>query len=277
MLVKAGPLRHIRAMVLRFVLIVSGLLLAFPAPAANLTMDFLKVGLVTYTNVTILGANATDLYFTHGQGIANVKLKYLSPELQQRFHFDAKAAADAEKKQSEADKLYQTTEAKAFYDRSRAAAEAAESAPATSEDSLADPLTKNSLLGKPAPTLELDKWLSDKPVLEGKFVLVTFWAPWSIPCKKLIPDLNALQKKFAARLVVVGITAEAEIPSELKVEFASGIDAKSKLTSALGINSIPSVLLLDGKGIIRYQGHPAAVTEKKLEALLAKSTTEEKN
>jgi len=264
-------------MFLRFVFIVSAVLVAFCSSAATLTLDSLKVGLVTYTNVTVLGANATDLYFTHAQGIANVKLKYLTPEMQKRFNFDPTAAAEAEKKQSEADVLYQSTEAKAFYDRSRAAAEAADYVPPTSEESLSDPLTKNSLLGKAAPALELDKWLTDKPVLEGKFVLVTFWAPWSIPCKKSLTELNALQRKFLNKLVIVGVTSESEIPSDLKVEFASAVDSKSKLSGALGINSIPTVLLLDNKGIIRYQGHPAAVSEKKLEALIAKFSADEKN
>jgi len=257
-------------MILRFVLVVSGAWLALSSSAATISLEFLKVGMVTYTNVAVLGANSTDLYFTHAQGIANVKLKYLSPELQKRFNFDPKAAAEAEKKQSEADLLYQTTEVKSFYDRSRAAAEAAEKVPVTSEDSLADPIANNSLLGKTAPALELDKWTPDKPSLEGKFTLVFFWAPWSIPCKKSLPDLNTLQKKFPSKLVVVGVTSETDIPADLKIEFVSGVDTKSKLSSALGITSIPNVLLLDTKGVIRYLGHPGAVTEKKLEALLDK-------
>jgi cytochrome c biogenesis protein CcmG, thiol:disulfide interchange protein DsbE len=267
MLAKRPRLGHIRAMILRFVFVTALLLPALCSSAATLTLDYLKVGLVSYTNVTVLGANATDLYFTHAQGIANVKLKYLSPELQKRFNFDPQAAAEAEKKQSEADQLYQASEAKSFYDRSRAAAEAAEKVLPTSEDSLADPISNNSLLGKAAPVLEVEKWLTDRPTLEGKFVLVSFWAPWSIPCKKWLPELNALQKKFPSKLVVVGISADADIPSDLPIEFASAVDTKAKLSGALGINSVPSILLLDPKGIIRYQGHPAAVTEKKLKVL----------
>ena len=257
-------------MILRFVWATLSILFAFACQAATMSMDYLKVGAVTYTNVTILGANATDLYFTHAQGIANVKLKYLSPEMQKRFNFDPQTAAEAEKKQSEADILYQSTEAKSFYDRSRAAAEAAAKVPATSENSLADPTSNNSLLGKAAPALEVEKWLTDKPNLEGKYTLILFWAPWSIPCKKSLPELNALQKKFASSLVVVGISSNAEIPADLKIEFASAIDTKSKLSSALGLNSIPNALLLDPKGIIRYQGHPGTLTEKRLEPILEK-------
>ena len=34
---------------------------------------------------------------------------------------------------------------------------------------------------------------------------------------------------------------------------------------------LPCVLLLDPKGIVRYQGHPAAINQKKLQGILAKT------
>ena len=152
---------------------------------------------------------------------------------------------------------------------------AAKKAATTSENSLADPISDKSLLGKPAPELQAEKWLGDKPVLKGKFALIAFWAPWSIPCKKAIPQFNALQKKFADRLIIVGLTSdsqeEVEQMTEPKLEFASGIDTKERLGTTAGVSSIPYVLLLDEKGIVRYQGHPGALDEKKLESLLPKA------
>jgi len=190
-------------MIVPFVFVCCLLLPAFCTLGISLKLDYLTAGSTTYSNVTVLGANATDLYFKHNRGIANVKLRYLGPELQKRFDYDPKAAAEAEKKQNEDEALYQSELA------SRIAAEAAKAtqpgrkAVFTSEDSLADPISDRSLLGKPAPPLDLDKWLGDKPALEGKFVLVSFWAPWSIPCRRWIPDLNELQRKFRSSLVVV--------------------------------------------------------------------------
>jgi hypothetical protein len=55
-----------------------------------------------------------------------------------------------------------------------------------------------------------------------------------------------------------------------KLEFPAGIDAKGRLSALLGITSVPSVVLLDPKGVIRYEGHPSAVTEKKLQSWMAK-------
>jgi thioredoxin-like negative regulator of GroEL len=103
--------------------------------------------------------------------------------------------------------------------------------------------------------------------------LIDFWAPWSVPCRKCIPDLNALQKKFKDKLVVVGWTSEGEATNvtDLKMEFPSAVDSKSKLSASAGVTSLPCVLLVDSKGIVRYQGHPGAITEKRLEALMTKA------
>ena len=51
--------------------------------AAPERLDRLVVGTRTYTNVTILGVNATDVYFTWDQGMSNAKLKYLEPAMQE--------------------------------------------------------------------------------------------------------------------------------------------------------------------------------------------------
>jgi cytochrome c biogenesis protein CcmG, thiol:disulfide interchange protein DsbE len=120
----------------------------------------------------------------------------------------------------------------------------------------------------------VEKWLGDKPDLEGKFVLISFWASWSAPCRQYIPELNALQKKYGEKLVIVGVTAEPEKDlsdfAGPRLEYASAIDTKAKLTAAAGVTSIPCVLLADPKGVILYQGHPAALTEKRLQTVLSR-------
>ena len=247
--------------------------MAGSATAAPLKLDSLKVGTKVYRNVTVVGANTTDLYFTHSEGIANVKLKYVDESLRERFHYDPKAAAEAERQQTEDDSAYMAGLAAKVVAQAQKAALAAKKAASTSEDSLADPISDQSLLGKAAPELEVEKWLGPKPAVKGKFALIAFWAPWSIPCRKAIPQFNALQKRFPEKLVVVGLTSdsqeEVEGMAEPKLDFASGIDPKARLISTAGVSSIPSVLLVDAKGIVLYQGHPSALDEKKLESLLA--------
>ncbi len=261
---------HLRVWFL--VLLSAGSLLAEP-----LTFDSLTVGSTTYSNVIVLGASTTDLYFRHSQGIANVKLRLLSPELQRTFHFDPQAAKDAERKQAEADAQYQKNLATQLASSSGAVFMGTNTHTATYEESLADPISDQSFLGKAAPDLGVEKWLTEKPRLEGKFVLVSFWAPWSIPCRKTVPALNALQKQFNQQLVVVGLAGESEATTNAPAEaqFSFGQDSKDRLRTALGITSVPAVILVDPSGVVRYQGHPAALDEKKLNLLLAKFSSKE--
>jgi len=263
-------------MIVRFVLVWSVLLVGICSPAATLTLNTLTIGPTTYSNVVVLGANITDLYFRHQHGIANVKLKYLTPVLQKRFGYDPKAAAEEEKRQSEMDALYQKQLEMNIEAEAASAKESSRKQKLSSNDSLADPISTKSLLGKRAPALNVEKWLGDKPALEGKAVLLSFLEPWSYPCRKCIPDLNSLQKKFADKLVVVGVSSESETQTpdvpEPKPEFSGALDPKGKLAAVMGVTSVPCVLLLDPEGFVQYQGHPAAVTEKKLEALFTKAT-----
>jgi len=56
-----------------------------------------------------------------------------------------------------------------------------------------------------------------------------------------------------------------------KLEFPAGIDSKGILRAVAGVTSVPCVLLLDPKGMVRYAGHPGALTEKKLQGFFAKA------
>ena len=254
---------------------VFGLLLVFAASAlsAPSKLDSLKVGSLTYSNVTVLRVTETDVYFTHDKGVANAKLKFLEPELQKAFEYNPEAAARAERLQSQEASLFQrsfTSNAPPEVEKEKPFRP-----PHSSEDSLADPVSDKSLLGKPGPLLVGTKWLSEKPDLTGKYVLLYFWAPWSVPCRKLIPDLNAVQKRFTEKLVVIGLAsesqAEIEVMSDVRIEFTSGLDAGAKLRAAVGATSIPYAVLVDPKGFVRYQGHPAAISERKLQAILTKT------
>jgi hypothetical protein len=66
----------------------------------------LNVGGDVYSNVTVTSVTATDLYFTHANGIGNVKLKDLDAALQKHFHYDAAAASAVEQQLKAGNALY---------------------------------------------------------------------------------------------------------------------------------------------------------------------------
>ena len=68
----------------------------------------------------------------------------------------------------------------------------------------------NTRLFSDVPLPEVQKWLTAKPELEGKFVVIEFWRTWCGACKRMTPLMNTLQKKYGSDLAVIGITGETE-------------------------------------------------------------------
>ena len=117
-----------------------------------------------------------------------------------------------------------------------------------------------SVLGQKAPDLVVEKWITKEPDRQGKFVLIDFWATWCGPCRKAIPELNEFQKKFADKLVVIGISDETEEKvrdfAKPKIEYSTAIDTKARMKKTLEVTGIPHVIIMDPKGIVRWEGFP---------------------
>jgi thiol-disulfide isomerase/thioredoxin len=258
----------------RLILICLLLALGLPALAEQIKLDSLTAGARTYKKVTVLGFNDTDVYFTHSQGISNVRLKYLEPELQKLFLYDAQVAAEAERQQAEDNRQFQKqvgTTAETTFKQNRVAERRLQM---TTEANLADPLSDKSPIGLAMPELRVERWIGDKPETRGRFQLIYLWAPWSHPSRRFLPDVNALAAKFNKEIAFAGLVSEAgsdpETDAGVRADFATGIDPSEKFLRALGVTSLPQIVLADPKGIVRYLGHPAALTEKSLQELVAK-------
>lgn len=97
------------------------------------------------------------------------------------------------------------------------------------------------------------------PDLDGKVVLVDFWASWCSPCKASFPVLNALQQKYAkAGLVILAIN-EDESPDAMRrflqdhpVSFAVVHDVGHKVVESAAVESMPASFLVDRRGRIRH-------------------------
>lgn len=256
----------------RFSVPLSVLLLVLPA-VAQTKLDSLKAGSQTYSNIVVLGFNATDVYFTHATGIANVKLKLLEASLQERFSYDPVAAAEAERQQAESDARYTEEVGREIEAEARRRSPVARDARAWAELGLADPLGDESPLHRSAPELAIEEWSGPKPDPKGKLTLVVFWSLGSNASRGVLPRVNGWNKTHAGKLLILGVTpdsgravAQADNP---KPEFPSGSDPRGKLAAAFAITTLPCGVLIDPKGYVRFHGHPAALDEKKLEAVFA--------
>jgi len=137
-------------------------------------------------------------------------------------------------------------------------------------------LWAKSFLNQKAPEFVVEQWLTQEPELEGKFVLIDFWATWCGPCRKGIPELNKFSKKFKDDLVVIGISDEPESKvkrmSSPKIEYFSAIDSQKRLNIAYQVKGIPHCVIIDPDGIVVWEGWPQQrgfeLTEEVIEDLI---------
>lgn len=119
--------------------------------------------------------------------------------------------------------------------------------------------------GAPAPAFQLhssastDVSLSD---LKGQVVLINFWASWCGPCRQEMPVLEQLYKKYkSAGFTLVGVNVEpksADAEGFLKstpVSFPVLFDPESKVSRLYEVTGMPSTVIVDRTGKVRYIHH----------------------
>ena len=132
----------------------------------------------------------------------------------------------------------------------------------------------------PAPDFKLTA-LDGKPItlaaLQGKVVLLNFWATWCGPCRAEIPDLVALQERYDGRLQIIGLNVddeEADIQQyvkETKINYPVAMTSNEVRRQFGGIPALPTSFVLDTEGRV-VQKHVGlwnpAVYETEIRALL---------
>ena len=90
--------------------------------------------------------------------------------------------------------------------------------------------------------------------LRGKVVLVNFWATWCPPCRKEMPDLQALYDKYKDQgFVVLSISDEetakvSPFISERKIGYPVLLDPGRKVNEAFVVEGIPKSFVYDREG-----------------------------
>jgi cytochrome c biogenesis protein CcmG, thiol:disulfide interchange protein DsbE len=245
------------------------------ASAEGEKIPLLQAGSQAYSNVVVLEKTVTDLFIKHAGGMANVKLKNLSPELQQQFGYDAVKAGEVERQQAAAKAAYQeqlrnapprpvARENPPVVQTPPEQVSAQPAAPPPSAPAPADPSKKKiyarSILNQSAPPLVIEKWISKSPAMEGKFLLIEFWSSQSNNSRRMIPILNEFHKRFGDRLVIIGISDEPEKAlrdfKQIPIEYYYANDTQARMKKLLAVTGIPHVLIVDPEGIVRWEGFP---------------------
>lgn len=98
--------------------------------------------------------------------------------------------------------------------------------------------------------------------LKGQVVVLDFWASWCVPCKKELPALDGLARKWRdagkpVTVLAVGVDKERpkaeKLLSGLKIaNLTVLLDPDGKTPSAYDVPTMPSSYVIDAKGIIKH-------------------------
>ena len=130
-----------------------------------------------------------------------------------------------------------------------------------------------SNVGQPLPALNLT-YVRNATAVQGKPLLLEFWATWCPPCRASIPHLNKIYAQYKSQgLVVVGVTDEDRptVESFLKkipMNYTVALDPTGNLAQGFGIDAIPHAMLVDKAGKIVWEGHPMELTDSAIDAIL---------
>lgn len=143
----------------------------------------------------------------------------------------------------------------------------------------------SKLVGTMAPAIDAKHWVNAAGMtaedLDGKVVLLDFWAIWCGPCIQTFPHLREWNEEYGDKgLQIVGVTrkygyewneeakravrAEGEVSDEQEIDMLEKFLAHhelehptiitpegSEMQSAYAVSGIPHAVLIDRKGVIR--------------------------
>ena len=93
----------------------------------------------------------------------------------------------------------------------------------------------------------------------GEVVMINFWATWCGPCREEMPLLNRLHEKYRkAGFTLLGVNvddkpqAAKDMARQLGIGFPVLFDSDKQLSRRYDIDAMPSTLLIDRDGKVRY-------------------------
>jgi len=112
--------------------------------------------------------------------------------------------------------------------------------------------------------------------MKGKVVLVNFWATWRPPCRKEMPDLQALYDKYKDQGLVVLAISDEEVAkvspfiAERKISYPVLLDPGRKVNDAFIVEGIPKSFVYDRDGKLVAQSIDMR-TRSQFQAMLAQA------
>jgi thiol-disulfide isomerase/thioredoxin len=116
--------------------------------------------------------------------------------------------------------------------------------------------------------------------LQGKVVLIDFWATWCGPCIRALPSIQHIAQKFSGQpLVVISVSLDTDegkwksFVSAHEMTWMQVRDAgwNGSIQTKFGVNAIPHTFSIDADGVLRDEHVGDEAIEGKLKKLVAEA------
>jgi thiol-disulfide isomerase/thioredoxin len=116
--------------------------------------------------------------------------------------------------------------------------------------------------------------------LQGKVVLLDFWATWCGPCREALPHIRQVAKKFQGEpLVILSVSLDSdeqkwkEFIGKNEMTWPQYRDGSftGPVSKLFGVNAIPHTFTVDADGVLQEEHIGDASIEGKLKKLLARA------
>jgi peroxiredoxin len=117
-------------------------------------------------------------------------------------------------------------------------------------------------VGEPAPDFSLQDLAGHATALASyrgqKVVLLDFWATWCPPCRMSMPGLQKLEEEFKDRGLEILSVNQGEEADQVrhfidrkKYSFHVVLDQDQAVAAKYGVKGIPTLVLVDKKGVVQ--------------------------
>jgi len=145
---------------------------------------------------------------------------------------------------------------------------------------IAQPELARAAMAPPFSVTTLDGKQVSLDDLQGKVVLIDFWATWCGPCREALPHVREIAKKFAEQpLIVLSVSVDTdeakwkEFVAQNEMTWPQYCDHgfTGPVAKSFGVQAIPNTYTIDADGILQDQHIGDAAIEGKLKKLVKRA------
>ncbi|MFZ6663391.1 TIGR03435 family protein [Peijinzhouia sedimentorum] len=113
--------------------------------------------------------------------------------------------------------------------------------------------------------------------IEGKVIILDFWATWCAPCIASFPKLEEIQEKYKSELQIITITSDSnerilKFLENRDMNLPIAIDPSRKIVEYFPHRSIPHTVVIDKNGIVQAVTNSSNITQELVQKVIDKQT-----